>query len=74
MSLSEEPIRPLKSREIAFIISSLLGGLSQFCDIEEIYEALDHFCRNKDEYKKQLKIIKEGLGKITNDYGELKIV
>lgn len=43
MSLSSKPIRPLTSREISHILSSVLGGFAGFCEPKDIAAALDHF-------------------------------
>lgn len=48
--LSPQPARPLTSREIARILSGLLGGLAAWCSPTEIVAALDHLHENRAYY------------------------
>lgn len=57
-NLNPEPARPLKSREIAKILGSVLGGLAEWCDIEELEAAIDHFSENKESYKDMVQFVK----------------
>lgn len=51
MSLSPDPARPLTSREIAKIISGVVGSLAEWCDPAEIEKAFEHFHENADLYR-----------------------
>lgn len=48
--LTRQPARPLTSREIARIISGLVGGLAQWCSPTEITAALDHLHQHRATY------------------------
>lgn len=49
--LSKEQSRPLKSREIAALLSSLFGGMAAMgTHPNEIRDALDHFTEFRDEH------------------------
>jgi len=50
MSLNTEAARPLTSREIAKILSSVLGGLAEWCEPLEIMRALRHFDEHEETY------------------------
>ncbi len=58
MPLHPDPARPLTSREIAKMVSSLLGGLAEYCEVDEIMDALDHFTENRKVYKETFETIK----------------
>jgi hypothetical protein len=61
MSLSSEPIREFTSREIASIISSILGGLLNYTSVDQIILALNHFQEHRDGYIKSLYELKEAM-------------
>lgn len=54
-NLTEESARPLNSREIAKIISAVLGGFVSWCDPEEIMAAIDHIHANREGYRTHIK-------------------
>lgn len=49
--LHPDSARPLTSREIAKIVSSLLGGLAEFCEPSEICDAMAHFHDHAQAYE-----------------------
>lgn len=48
--IDRKPARPLTSREIAKIVSGLLGGLAGWCDPDDIAAAIEHFHENRELY------------------------
>lgn len=63
MSLHHDPARPLTSREISKVISSMLFGLAEWCDPKEIIDAINHFHEHIDTYKNLF----EGLNSIISE-------
>lgn len=59
--LDTRPARRLTSREIAKLLSSILGGLvgGGWCQVEDIFAALDHFQEHKMEYLRLFGAVKE---------------
>jgi hypothetical protein len=55
MSLDIRPARSLTSREIAKIVSSVFFGFTSWCDIKDIFDAMDHFSEHIEEYKTMMK-------------------
>lgn len=56
--LTKEPARQLTDREIAKIISGVLGSLAEWNDVDAIMRALKHIEVNKNEYREMLVQIK----------------
>lgn len=52
MALDSEPARPLSSREIAKIVSGILGTLAEFCEPSDICDAMAHFHDHAQTYEK----------------------
>lgn len=50
MSLDKNEARPLTSREIAKIVSAILGGFVSWCGSEVVISALGHFVDYYDDY------------------------
>jgi hypothetical protein len=55
MSLDPREARALTSREIAKIVSAVIFSFTQWCDIKDIFDAMDHFAENVETYKSMLK-------------------
>jgi hypothetical protein len=55
MSLDTREARPLTSREIAKIVSSVFFGFTSWCDTKDISDAMDHFAKHIKQYKSMLK-------------------
>lgn len=59
--LDTRPARRLTSREIAKILSSVIGGICAdgWCRVEDVFAALDHFQEHKIEYVQLFKTTNE---------------
>lgn len=59
MVRNPKEVRPLTSKEIAKIVSSVLGSCLAWCDVEEVVGALDHLVEFHDEYVFELRVMKK---------------
>ena len=57
-------MEPLTSREIAQMISGILGGLLMTTTVEEVMNALRHFASHLPEYEQQYTAIKQHLTRL----------
>lgn len=55
--LHAAPARPLTSREIAKIISGLVGSLAQWCEPAEIEAAFAHFHEHAERYSEAWRVV-----------------
>lgn len=55
--LDAQPARPLSSREIAKLLSTILGGLASngWCKPDDIIDAIDHIAEYREQYLAILK-------------------
>jgi len=51
MALTTRPARPLTDREIAKLLSSILGGLATHCAPENLSSAIRHIHENLETYE-----------------------
>jgi hypothetical protein len=54
-TLTRLEARPLSSREMSKVISSLLGGFASWCDPEEVLNVLSHLEKNSADYRAMIK-------------------
>jgi hypothetical protein len=54
-TLDPHEARPLTSREIAKIVSAVFFAFTSWCDIKDIFDAMDHFSEHVETYKLMMK-------------------
>jgi len=56
--LTDFEARSLTSREIAKIIAGIMGSLASWCDVDQIFDALDNLHKYREQYRSQFNLMK----------------